>query len=64
MPRKDVPTDPAEMQRAIDEAIQDLASKGLIIDSGEKRWSERTGRYEIVWKSADAGQDVPQGVGA
>jgi hypothetical protein len=30
-------------------AIQDLAEEGLIVDSGRKKWSERTGRYEIMW---------------
>jgi hypothetical protein len=35
----------------IEEAIKQLAREGLIVDSGERRWSERTGRYEIVWKS-------------
>jgi biotin operon repressor len=35
----------------IEEAIQRLAEEGLIVDSGERRWSARTGRYEIVWKS-------------
>jgi hypothetical protein len=35
----------------IEEAIHRLAREGLIVDSGERRWSERTGRYEIVWKS-------------
>jgi hypothetical protein len=38
-------------QKALDEAFQEAARKGLIVDSGERRWSERTGRYEIVWKS-------------
>jgi hypothetical protein len=30
-------------------AVQDLAEEGLIVDSGRKKWSERTGRYEIMW---------------
>ena len=34
---------------AIEEAIRDLAREGLIVDTGHRRWSERTGRYEIVW---------------
>ena len=33
----------------IQQAIQDLVRKGLVVDSGRRRWSERTGRYEIVW---------------
>jgi hypothetical protein len=32
-------------------AIQDFVGKGLVADSGQRRWSERTGRYEIVWES-------------
>ena len=34
---------------AIEQAIQDLARKGLIVDSGHRRWSELTRSYEIVW---------------
>jgi hypothetical protein len=30
-------------------AVQDLAEQGLIVDSGRKKWSKRTGQYEIVW---------------
>jgi len=51
MARKDWPADPAEIQRSIEEAIQDLVRKGLLIDSGRKKWSQLTGRYEIVWES-------------
>jgi len=50
MARKDWPADPAEIQRSIEEAIQDHVRKGLLIDSGRKKWSQRTGRYEIVWE--------------
>ena len=42
-----------EVDRAIEEAIQDLARQGLIVDSGRRRWSERTGRYEIVWAASE-----------
>ena len=51
MRRKDWPTDPAEIRRSIDETIQDLVRKGLVVDSGQRTWSERTRRYEIVWES-------------
>jgi hypothetical protein len=44
MPPKDWPTDPNEIQRAIEEAIQEFVRKGLLVDSGQRRWSERTGR--------------------
>jgi len=43
-----LPTDD-EKYAAIEEAIQSLAREGLIVDSGQRRWSERSGRYEIVW---------------
>jgi hypothetical protein len=56
MRRKDWPTDPAEIRRSIDEAIQKLVRKGWIVDSGQRRWSQRTGRYEIVWESKIAGK--------
>ena len=51
MTRKDWPTDPAEIRRSIEEAIQELVRKGLVVDSSQRRWSQRTGRYEIVWES-------------
>jgi chromosome segregation and condensation protein ScpB len=34
---------------AIEQAIQNLARRGLIVDSGRRRWSERTRSYQIVW---------------
>ena len=34
---------------AIEQAIQDLARQGLIVDTGRRRWSERTRSYQIVW---------------
>jgi hypothetical protein len=39
---------------AIEQAIQDLARKGLIVDTGRRRWSERTRSYQIVWAAADS----------
>jgi hypothetical protein len=56
MARKERSTDPAEIQLAIEEAIQDIARKGLVVDSGQGRWSQRTGRYEIVWESTGFGK--------
>jgi hypothetical protein len=56
MARKDWPTDPAEIQRSIEEAIQHFVRKGWLVDSGQRRWSERTGRYEIVWESTVFGK--------
>jgi hypothetical protein len=54
--RKVAPLPPEILDRddfleEIHDAIRELARLGLIVDSGERRWSERTGRYEIVWKS-------------
>jgi len=40
-------------------AIQDLAKDGLIVDSGRKKWSERTGQYEILWVLSPSGRDKP-----
>jgi hypothetical protein len=52
--RKHVPRGRSDedFYKLIQKAIQDLAREGLIIDSGERKWSERTGRYEIVWMAA------------
>jgi hypothetical protein len=33
----------------ISRALQELAEDGLIVDSGRKKWSERSGQYEILW---------------
>jgi hypothetical protein len=38
---------------AIEQAIQDLAREGLIVDTGRRSWSARTGRYEIVWAARE-----------
>jgi hypothetical protein len=51
MARRDRSADPAKIQLAIEAAVQDLVRKGLVVDSGQRRWSQRTGRYEIVWES-------------
>src|SRR5712664_155882 len=40
MARKDPPTDPTEIQRSIEEAIQDLVRRGLVVESGQMRWSK------------------------
>jgi hypothetical protein len=42
------------MRIAIEAAIQDLVRKGFVVDTGQRRWSERTKRYEIVWASTGA----------
>ena len=40
-----------DLLEVIDEALEDAARKGIIVDTGGRRWSKRTGRYEIVWES-------------
>ena len=41
MRRKDWPTDPAEIRCSIDEAIQDLVRKGLVLRSEEMVKTDR-----------------------
>jgi hypothetical protein len=57
MTRKDA-IDPAQtaIEIEIKAAIQDLVEEGLVFDTGRKRWSERTGRYEIVWALSGLGE--------
>jgi hypothetical protein len=52
--RKNLPLRPSDqdIHEAIEEAIQTLVNRGLVVDSGEREWSERTRRYEIVWMAA------------
>jgi hypothetical protein len=42
-----------EVNDAIEQAIQDLAREGLIVDTGQRRWSERTRSYQIVWAARE-----------
>ena len=42
----------AEWHREIGAAIQELVRKGLLVDSGKKRWSERSKCYQTVWVAA------------
>ena len=59
MARKDKPKDATQMRIAIEEIdaiIQSMVRIGLVRDSGQRRWSEETGRYEIVWELTDAGR--------
>jgi hypothetical protein len=43
MARKGKRTDDRDADRN-QAAIQDLVRKGLVVDSGQRRWSQRTGR--------------------
>jgi hypothetical protein len=56
MAPKNRSADPIEIQLAIEAAIQDSVGKGLVADTGQRRWSKRTGRYEIVWEYTAAGK--------
>jgi hypothetical protein len=42
---------------AIEQAIQDLAREGLIVDTGQRRWSERT----VVTRSCGLPRNLPIG---
>jgi hypothetical protein len=43
-----------EKYRIIEGAIRQLAAKGLIYDTGRRRWSERTQSYQVVWAAVPA----------
>jgi hypothetical protein len=53
MTRKDA-IDHAQIE--IEAAIQDLVVEGLVFDTGRKRWSGETSRYEIVWALTRLGE--------
>ena len=38
-------------------AIQELVEEGLAVDSGRKKWSERSGQYKIVWMLNPSGRN-------
>ena len=40
--------------KAYDEACLLAVKRGVIVDSGKRKWSENTRRYEIVWESTIA----------
>jgi hypothetical protein len=46
------PIDEDEAYREIERALQSLAKKGLIVDTGDRRWSARRGEWQIVWASS------------
>ncbi len=41
--------DEDNIYKSVNKAIQELAREGKIYDTGQRRWSERTGSYQIVW---------------
>jgi hypothetical protein len=54
MTKTNMPVGPDQIDIEINLAIQRLVEKGLVFDTGRKRWSERTCRYETVWASTGA----------
>jgi hypothetical protein len=52
--RRTTPATPndEDLYTEVREAIQCLVREGKVVDSGERRWSKRTRRYEIVWMVA------------
>jgi hypothetical protein len=49
MAQKHKLADRAQRHIQIGAAIQALVRKGLLVDSGKRRWSKRTKCYQIVW---------------
>jgi hypothetical protein len=47
-----IPLEVLTDEEQIQEAIESLARDGLIVDSRQRRWSERTQSYQIVWVAA------------
>jgi len=41
--------DEDEYYEMIEQAIQELVAEGRVYDTGERRWSERTQSYQVVW---------------
>jgi hypothetical protein len=41
--------DEDEYYEVIEQAIQELVAEGRVYDTGERRWSERTQSYQVVW---------------
>jgi hypothetical protein len=41
---------PDELDEAIDDCLRMLAAEGRIYDTGQRKWSERTQSYQIVWE--------------
>jgi len=40
-----------EKHKVIEQTLQKLAREGLIVDTGRRRWSERTRSYQIIWEA-------------
>ncbi|KRR06356.1 hypothetical protein CQ12_33420 [Bradyrhizobium jicamae] len=42
-----------EAMELIEEALQQLAQEGRIVDSGEREWNPVTRKHDIVWVSSE-----------
>jgi hypothetical protein len=51
--RQTKPSGAEDIYGPVQEVIEQLAIEGRIVDSGRRRWSDRSGRYEIVWVVAE-----------
>jgi hypothetical protein len=58
MARKNKLSDESPRLIKIRAAIKELVRKGLVVDSGWRRWVQEAGRYEIVWKLKDVGNTL------
>jgi hypothetical protein len=38
--------------------IEDLVKDGLLVDNGQKKWSERTRRFETVWEPTELAKQL------
>jgi hypothetical protein len=48
---------PSKDERStVQKAVYELAAEGLIYDTGQRRWSERTQSYHIVWAAVPGKQ--------
>jgi hypothetical protein len=47
-----------ESYQRIKETLEELAREGLLVDSGRKRRSKLSGRYETVWTLSPEGERV------
>jgi hypothetical protein len=56
MAQNDKPHDTTETQIEIEAAIKQLVEEGILYDTGRRRWSERTGRYQIVYARTVRGE--------
>jgi hypothetical protein len=39
--------------KEIEQAIASLVAEGLVMDSGRRRFNERTGRLDVVWVATE-----------